>query len=179
MRALLTAALLAAAALPSPALAGEDGYEDPPPIQRYLAELQLGDSLEDVQRIYPPAQDWPSHVAPRGRVTRYRVEREYAKSFPSWTQTMLLGFKRGRLVDIQVIYNSKRSGEKTPEELARDLSLTYGEGERTRDKFWWTDSRTVLRVFSVEAPTFKDGVSGVERRTSIQVLDKNLFDRTD
>lgn len=174
MRALLIAALLAA-----PASAGDDGYEDPPPIQRYLAELQLGDSLEDVQRIYPPAQDWPSFVAPRGRVTRYRVERAYAKNFPSWTQTMLLGFKRGRLVDIQVIYNSKRSGEKTPEELARDLSLTYGEGERTRDKFWWTDSRTVLRVFPVEAPTFKDGARGVEWRTSIQILDKDLWTRTD
>ena len=174
MRALLLLALLAV-----PAFAGDDGYEDPPAIQRYLAELQLGDSLEDVQRIYAPAQDWPSFVAPRGRVTRYRVERAYAKSFPNWTETMLLGFKRGRLVDIQVIYNSKRSGEKTAEELARDLSLTYGEGERTRGRFWWTDSRTVLRVFPVEVPTFKDGARGVEWRTSIQVLDKDLFGRTD
>ena len=174
MRALLLLALLAV-----PTFAGDDGYEDPPAIQRYLAELQLGDSLEDVQRIYAPAQDWPSFVAPRGRVTRYRVERAYAKSFPNWTETMLLGFKRGRLVDIQVIYNSKRSGEKTAEELARDLSLTYGEGERTRGRFWWTDSRTVLRVFPVEVPTFKDGVRGVERRTSIQILEKSLYSRTD
>lgn len=174
MRALLLAALCAV-----PAFAGDDGYEDPPAIQRYLAELQLGDSLEDVQRIYPPAQDWPSYIDPRGRVTRYRVEREYAKSFPSWTQALLLGFKRGKLVDIQVVYNKKRSGEKTAEELARDLSLTYGEGERTRDKFWWTDSRTVLRVFPVEVPTFKDGERGVEWRTSIQVLDKGLWTRTD
>ena len=174
MRALLLLALLAA-----PALAGDDGYEDPPAIQRYLAELQLGDSLEDVQRIYPPAQDWPSHIDPRGRVTRYRVERGYAKSFPNWTQALMLGFKRGRLVDIQVIYNAKRSGEKTSEELARDLSLTYGEGDRTGDKFWWTDSRTVMRVFPVEVPTFKDGERGVEWRTSIQVLEKNLYLRTD
>ncbi|MDD5305460.1 MAG: hypothetical protein PHS14_20360, partial [Elusimicrobia bacterium] len=155
MRAFLLLGLLAL-----PAFAGDDGYEDPPPIQRYLAELQLGDSLEDVQRIYPPAQDWPSHIDPRGRVTRYRVERAYAKSFPLWTQALMLGFKRGRLVDIQVIYNAKRSGEKTAEELARDLSLTYGEGERTGDKFWWTDSRTVMRVFPVEVPTFKDGERG-------------------
>lgn len=174
MRALLLLALLAA-----PAAAGDDGYEDPPPIQRYLAELQLGDSLEDVQRIYPPAQDWPSHVDPRGRVTRYRVERAYAKSFPVTAQALLLGFKRGRLVDIQVVYNAKRSGEKTSEELARDLSLTYGEGDRTGDKFWWTDSRTVMRVFPVEVPTFKDGVRGVEWRTSIQILDKDLWKRTD
>jgi len=174
MRALLFLALLAA-----PALAGDDGYEDPPAIQRYLAELQLGDSLEDVQRIYPPAQDWPSHIDPRGRVTRYRVERGYAKSFPLWTHAMLLGFKRGRLVDIHVIYNSKRSGEKTAEGLARDLSLTYGEGERSGDKFWWTDSSTVIRVFPVEVPTFKDGERGVEWRTSIQVLEKSLYKRID
>lgn len=177
MRALL---LLAFVALPAfPVRADDDGYEDPPPIQRYLAELQLGDSLEDVQRIYPPAQDWPSHVDPRGRVTRYRVERAYAKSFPNWTQALMLGFKRGRLVDIQVIYNAKRSGEKTAEELARDLSLTYGEGERTGDKFWWNDSKTVMRVFPVEVPTFKNGEKGVEWRTSIQILEKDLWKRTD
>ena len=174
MRGLLLLALLAV-----PALADDDGYDDPPAIQRYLAELQLGDSLEDVQRIYPPAQDWPSHIDPRGRVTRYRVERAYAKSFPNWTQALMLGFKRGKLVDIQVIYNAKRSGDKTAEELARDLSLTYGQGERTGDKFWWTDSRTVMRVYPVEVPTFKDGVRGVEWRTSIQVLEKNLYLRTD
>lgn len=174
MRPLLLLALLAV-----PALAGEDGYEDPPPIQRYLAELQLGDSLEDVQRIYPPAQDWPSHIDPRGRVTRYRVERGYAKSFPQWTQALMLGFKRGKLVDIQVIYTAKRSGEKTAEELARDLSLTYGEGERSGDKFWWTDGRTVMRVYPVEVPTFKDGERGVEWRTCLQVLEKDLWKRTD
>lgn len=174
MRALLAAALLAV-----PASAGDDGYEDPPAIQRYLAELQLGDSLEDVQRIYAPAQDWPSYVEPRGRVTRYRVERAYAKHFPNWTQTLMLGFKRGRLVDIQVIYNAKRSGEKTSEELSRDLSLTYGEGERTGPRFWWTDSRTVMRVFPVEVPTIKLGAAGTERRTSIQILEKSLYSRGD
>ena len=174
MRAVLLVALLAL-----PALAGEDGYEDPPAIQRYLAELQLGDSLDDVQRIYPPAQDWPSHIDPRGRVTRYRVERGYSKSFPLWTQALMLGFKRGKLVDIQVIYTAKRSGEKTFEELARDLSLTYGEGERSGDKFWWTDNRTVLRVYPVEVATFKEGERGVEWRTSIQVIEKDLYKRVD
>lgn len=174
---LLLIALLAVPAVP--VFAGDDGYEDPPAIQRYLAELQLGDSLEDVQRIYPPAQDWPSHIDPRGRVTRYRIERAYAKSFPLWTQALMLGFKRGKLVDIQVIYNAKRSGEKTAEELARDLSLTYGEGDRSGDKFWWTDSRTVMRVFPVEVPTFKDGERSVEWHTAIQILEKNLYQRPD
>jgi hypothetical protein len=172
----IAAALLLLAA---PAFAGDDGYDDPPPIQRYLAELQLGDSLEDVQRIYPPAQDWPSHIDPRGRVTRYRVERGMAKAFPTWTQALLLGFKHGRLVDIQVVYDQKRSRAKTYEDLARDLSLTYGEADRTGDKFWWTDSRSVLRVFPVEVPTFKDGEQGTEWRTSIQVLEKDLFKRID
>ncbi len=179
MRAFLALALLAVAALAAPALADDDGYDDPPAIQRYLAELQLGDSLEDVQRIYAPAQDWPSSVDPRGRVTRYRVERAYAKSFPNWTQALLLGFKRGKLVDIQVVYNAKRSGEKTAEALARDLSLTYGEGDRAGDKFWWADGRTVIRVFPVEVPTFKDGVRGVEWRTSIQVVEKDVHRRLD
>ena len=111
LRALLAGALFA---VPAAVLnAGDDGYEDPPPLQRSLAELQLGDSLEDVQIVYPPARDWPSHIDPRGRVTRYRVERGWAKTFPLWTQALLLGFKRGRLVDIQVVYDAKRSGEKT------------------------------------------------------------------
>jgi hypothetical protein len=177
MRLLLMLALLA---LPAGLLrADDDGYDETPSIQRYLADLQLGDSLEEVQRIYPPAQEWPSHVDPRGRVTRYRVERAYSKSFPSWTQALMLGFKRGRLVDIQVIYNAKRSGEKTSEELARDLSLTYGAADRSGDKFWWADSSTVMRVFPVEVPTFKDGVRGVEWRTSLQILEKGLYKRTD
>lgn len=178
MRALLLLPLLLLAA-PYRVAADEDGYDDPPPLQRYLADLQLGDSLEDVQRIFPPSQDWPSHVDPKGRVTRYRVERDWAKSFPAWTQALLLGFKHGRLVDIQVVYNQKRSREKTYESLAGDLSLTYGEPERTGDKFWWADSRTVLRVFPVETPTFKDGERGTEWRTSIQVMDKGLYKRID
>ena len=179
MRILFAALFLALPGAHLNVWADDDGYEDPPPIQRYLAELQLGDSLEDVQRIYPPGQDWPSHIDSRGRVTRYRVERAWAKAFPLWTQALMLGFKRGRLVDIQVIYNAKRSGEKTHEELARDFSLTYGEPQRSGSKFWWTDARTVLRVFPVEVPTVKDGEQGVEWRASLQVLDKDLFKRVD
>lgn len=167
------------ALLAVPAFAGEDGYEDPPAIQRRLAELRLGDSLKDVQRIYSPISDWPSYIDPRGRVMRYRVERAYVKSLPSWMQALMLGFKTGKLVDIQVIYSAKRSSEKTSEELARDLSLTYGEGERSGNKFWWTDARTVLRAFPVEVPTFKDGVRGVEWRASIQILEKDLYTRVD
>lgn len=176
---LLLLALLVIPMAPFSVSAGEGVDDEPPAIQRYIAELRLGDSLKDVQRIYPPTQDWPSYIDPRGRVTRYRIERAYAKSFPNWTQALLLGFKHGALVDIQVIYNAKRSSEKTSEDLARDLSLTYGEGDRTGGKFWWTDDRTVIRVFSVEVPTLKDGARGVEWRTSLQILEKDLYKRTD
>jgi hypothetical protein len=167
------------ALLAVPVFAADDGYEETPAIQRSLAELRLGDSLKDVQRIYPPTQTWPSYVDPRGRVRRYRVEREFAKSLPHWTQALLLGFKGGSLVDIQVIYTAQRSAEKTSEELAGDLALTYGEGERSGGRFWWTDARTVLRVFPVETPTYVDGVRGVEWRTALQILEKDLYLRVD
>jgi hypothetical protein len=36
-----------------------------------------------------------------------------------------------------------------------------------------------MRVFPVEVPTFKDGERGVEWRTSIQILDKDLYKRID
>ncbi len=179
MRRWLLPALLLVSCVAAPVRADDDGYEDPPPIQRYLAELTLGDTLEIVQTIYRPARDWPSYVDPRGRVTRYRVERDAAKTFPSWAQALMLGFKRGKLVDIQVIYNAKRSGEKTAEDLSRDLSLTYGEGERSGNKFWWSDANTVMRVYPVEVPGLKDGERVVEWRTSIQVLEKDLWKRTD
>ena len=173
MRAVLAALALAAA----PAAAYDDYYDEPVALQRHLADLQLGDSLEDVQRIYPPAADWPSHMDARGRVRRYRVERGAAKAFPLWTQTMWLGFRRGRLVDIQIVYDAKRTREKTHEELAGDLSLSYGEPTRSGERFWWSDSRTVLRVFPAEVPVNKDGETVTQWRTSMQIMEKDLFSR--
>ncbi len=169
----LLAALLLCAA---PARAQD---EETPPIQRYMAELQLGDTFDDVQRIYPPAADWPSWIDPRGRVKRYKLERGMAKAFPAWTQVMNLGFKRGRLVEIQVIYDAKRTREKPHEELAGDFALIYGEARRENDRFWWSDGKTVLRVFPAELPVLKDGARAVEWRTSIQILDEGLYKRVD
>lgn len=172
MRALLAALLLAAA----PASAQD---EEDPPVQRYLAELQLGDTFEEVQTIYPPATDWPAWVDPRGHVKRYKLERHMAKAFPSWTQVMHLGFRRGRLVEIQVVYDAKRTREKPHEELAGDFSLIYGEPRRDGVRFWWADGKTVLRVFPAELPAAKDGAKAVEWRTSVQILDESLYRRGD
>ncbi len=148
-------------------------------IQRYLAYLYLGDSLEDIQRVYPPAQEWPSYVEPRGKVTRLRVERGLAKSFPKNVDVMWLGMKKDRLVEIQLLYNASFSRGKSPEAWASDLSLDYGEPKRNDTKFWWTDGKTVLRVFYANVPVIKDGREGVELRTSIQVMEHGLFQRVD
>lgn len=168
MRALLAAALL----LGAPAAAQED--EEAPPIQRYLAELQLGDRLQDVKHIYPPVGEWPSWIDPRGRVTRYKLDRSMAKAFPSWTQILHLGFKRNRLVEILVVYDARRAREKPVEELAQDFALIYGEPRRDNDRFWWSDGRTVLRVFPAELPVLQDGSRAVEWRSAIQIFDENL-----
>jgi len=149
------------------------------PIQRYLANLQLGDGLEEVRRIYPPAQEWPSYVAPQGRITRYRVERGWAKRFPHKVQIMYLGFRKGRLVEIEVIYDAKFSREKTYEQLAGEQALLYGEASRSGDRFWWSDSDTVMRVFPAELPVLKEGAKAVEWRTAIQIYQKGIFESVD
>ena len=98
--------LLAALALLSPAAAPPASSEDEASIQRYLGHLYLGDTLEEVRRVYPPAQEWPSFVEPRGHVTRIRVERGYVKSMPLDIDTLWLGMKKGRLVEIQLVYDA-------------------------------------------------------------------------
>jgi hypothetical protein len=163
----LAAALLL---LPALALAGSDE-----PIRQDLAGLRLGDTLEDVQMIYPPAADWPSWVDPRGRVKRYKVERGMAKAFPTWTSVLNLGFKRGRLVEIQLIYSAERTRDKPHEELAADLSLKYGPPQRDDARFWWSDGEVVLRVFPAEIPVVRDGQKAVEWRTSEQVMREDLY----
>jgi len=177
----LVVAGLAAAALLAASAPSSRGQDEAPStsIQRYLADLHLGDSLEDVQRVYPPAQEWPSIQEAGGRVTRVRVERAYAKSFPAEAQTLWLGFQDGRLVEIQLIYGARFSGKKSSEMLADDMALIYGEPRRSNGKFWWTDGRTVLRVFDAELPVSESQKNSVELRTSIQVLERGLFRRAD
>lgn len=168
------ALLLALFLLPPPSPVRAD---DSPPIQRHLANLHFGDSLETVQRIYAPARDWPAYVEPRGHVKRMRVERLSAKKFPQRVETLWLGFKGGGLVEIQLVYDAEQTREKPVEELAGDLALLYGEANRTEDKFWWMDGSTVLRVYYTQVPVLREGRRVVELRTTIQVMERALFRR--
>ena len=174
MRSLILAALLAV-----PAFAGDEDDDQPPPLQRSLVSLELGDRSKAVQLIYPPARPWTPYIDPRGRVTRYRIERDWAKKFPIGAEVLILGFKDGRLAHIQVIFDAKSSQQKTSEDMSRDLSLTYGEADSSDGSFWWIDGRTALHVFPVEVPVFKDGENIRERRSSMEILEKDLYKRVD
>ena len=178
MRALLLAVLILPALLPA-ARADEDGYDDTPALQRYLVDVSLGDGIERVRRVYPPAQEWPATVDQRTGVTRYVVERGNAKAFPAHVETLYLGFKKGRLVEIEVVYNQKQSRSHTVEKVAGEYELVYGEAKRTDDRFYWSDGKTVLRVFPAEIPIVKDGEHAVEWRTAVQIFDHGLAGRSE
>ena len=169
--ALLGVALLQPGAVPA------FGQEEPPAIQRSLAGLSLGDSLKDVQRRYPPTQEWPAVVERRGRVRRLRVERQFAGSFPANVQTIWLGFRKSRLAEIQLIYDLNFSRRKSAEALAQDMALVYGDPRRSSDKFWWSDGHTVLRVFNAELASVERDSRSTALRTSIQIIEQELFRR--
>jgi len=169
----LASLLLAALFLAAPLSAGDDDI----PIQRHLADLQLDDRLEQIQLIYRPLEEWSSHRHPKGGVVRYKAQRHQIKNPPRELDTMWLGLKRGRLVDIQLIYTAAHTRARSVDDLAAELALIYGEGRRQGNRFWWTDGKTVLRVFYAEVPK-EEGV-GLEWRTSIQVMNENLFSRSD
>jgi hypothetical protein len=175
VRALLLALLIVPAA--PAARAQED--DEAVSIQRYLVDVQLGDGLESVRRVYPPAQEWPSTVDERTGVTRYRVSRGTAKEFPARVETIFFGFKKGRLAEIEVIYDAKKSNAETVEKLAGEYALVYGEPKRSGDRFWWTDGRTVMRVFPAEVPITKDGDKAVSWRTAVQIFDHGLSGRSE
>lgn len=156
------------------ALASDD---DTPSIERELVDLRLGDSLEDVQRIYPPAQEWPSFVEPKHHVTRMRVERSMLKSPDKDVETMWLGFKHDRLVEMQLIYDDRYTRAESVDGLVKHLSLIYGEPGSDNDRFWWADGRTVLRVFYAKVPMVEGGERAVELHTSVQLAEAWLFKR--
>lgn len=170
---LLLLALLALA--PASAFADDEDIA----IQRKLGRLYLGDSLKDIKRLYKPSQEWPSYLEPRGRVNRIRVERPYLKTPDSKIDTMWLGMKRGNLVEIQLIYDAAATRAKSVEALAGEWAVIYGEPRLTEGRFWWSDGKTVLRVFYAEVPVLEGGGRGIELRTSIQLMDAGLFERVD
>jgi hypothetical protein len=177
MRALLFVLMLLPAF--SAARAEDDEAEEAPAIQRYLEHIQLGDSISQVKRVYPPATDWPGTDQVNSGVTRYKLERGTTKVFPARVETLYLGFKRDRLVEIEIVYDEKRSRAQTVEKLAGEYALVYGEARRSDERFWWSDGRTVLRVFPAEIPIKKDGAHAVEWRTAVQVFERGLSSRSD
>jgi hypothetical protein len=146
-------------------------------IQRYLASLQLGDTLDVVRRIYPPARDWSSHLEPGGEVRRYEIGRAFAKSFPVGVETLRLGLRRNRLVHVQLIYDLDTSRKKPVDELVVDYALAYGEPRRTGRAFWWSDGDTILRVSEVAVPVLDAGREAAELRTSAELMSAEVYGR--
>ena len=152
--------------------------DDVPLLRRDLVGLSLGDSLGRVRRLYPPVEAWPGTVDRRTGVTRYRVEPGKAKTFPAHAEMLYLGFKRKKLVEIELVYDEERSRVQTVEKKVREYALIYGGEKRTADdRFWWSDGKTVLRVFNAELPVAGDGAHAVALRTAVQIFDRGLFDR--
>jgi hypothetical protein len=169
-------ALLCLLGAPAPARAGaSDESDEPASIARYLVNLYLGDTMEDIQRAYPPAQEWPVSVVGKAKVKRYRVDRAYTKFPAPHVDTMWLGMRHGQLVEIQLIYTAAYSHSTPVAKLVDDLSLSYGTPSSNGTKFWWKDGGVVLRVFNAEVPTLRDGGAVVELRTSLQLMQANLF----
>ena len=133
MRALLLALLILPAVR---AARAQEEDEEPPKLQRYLLDVQLGDGIEEVRRVYPPATEWPSTDQADAGVTRYKLERGTTKVFPARVETLYLGFKRDKLVEIEVVYDEKKSRAQTVEKVAGEYSLVYGEPKRSAERFW-------------------------------------------
>ncbi len=157
--------------------AASDGSDEPTAIPNYLANLYMGDTMEDIQRTYPPAQEWPVSVEGKAKVKRYKVDRAYTKYPAPHIETMWLGMRHGRLVEIQLIYTQSYSRTMTVAKLVDSLSLSYGPPSSNGSKFWWKDGGLVLRVFNAEVPTLRDGGAVVELRTSLQLLQASLFSK--
>lgn len=147
--------------------------DEAPRLSRRLADLQLGDTLTTVQRLYKPLRDWPRRELKQG-VSRLYIGREDVQEVPAGIEAMRLGLRRNRLVDIQLVYDAGYTRQKPVAALVDDLSLVYGQPHRNESRFWWVDGKTVIRVFYEEVPARKDG-QAVELRTSLQVMDAELF----
>jgi hypothetical protein len=176
--------LLAALLCPLRLNADEDGK-----IQRTLARLRLGQSFKSVQKIYQPKGAWPvteGHRAPESRgfghyteIKRYKVERAQLKTPDPKIDTLWLGFDGRSLVEIHAIYDAEYTREMSSEALAADWALIYGQPKRSDEgRYSWEDRRTVMRIFDAAVPLGKDKTR-VELRTSVQLMDADLFERVD
>ena len=168
--------LAAALALTSGLWASADEFGDIE-VQRYLLDLYLGDSIDDIETIYPPVRTWPSYVEPRHKVRRIKLQEVSTKRFPNGVDILWLGMKRDNLVEIQVVYDAQYSREKPAEKLAADIALIYGEPTRSGSKLWWNDGTTIMRVYAMEIPVLRGGKRVTEVRTCLQIMNQELLNR--
>jgi hypothetical protein len=148
-------------------------------MQRYLANLSLGDTLREIHLIYRPAQEWPSYVEPKGRVDRIKVEGSWVKSMPLHIETLWLGMKKGRLAQIQVIYDAAYTLKKPWWAVAEEIAGIYGAPSCGEDSCSWSDDQIVLTVFDAQLPALKWGKQNIERRTAVELVEENLPRRVD
>ena len=146
-----------------------------PPVQRSLESLKLGDRLENVLIIYPPLPktDWSKSRELFGGVERIHIQRGQAKYLPDAVESMTLGFRRGRLVTLEVRYGKDFSKKKPLERLVSDLSLEYGEPRRQGETYFWWDAATALVASQVLQP--HPSGKGEELRSSLSVMDRAYF----
>lgn len=143
-------------------------------IQRYLESLKLGDSITEIEYVFPPKRKWSTYREAAGNLTRVLLDRTQAKFFPIEAESMRLGFRGRRLVHIQVIYSKEYSRKKPLGELVVDLSLIYGEPRRLDETYFWWDASTVI-VVSDAMMAAVDG-KGMELRTSLELMELELFE---
>ncbi|MBI5595120.1 MAG: hypothetical protein HY928_03420 [Elusimicrobia bacterium] len=147
--------------------------EDPAVIQRHLENLKLGDRVEDVKTIYPPKQEWSKSREPSGGLERIIIQSAQAKYIPEAVESMVLGFKRGRLVRMEVVYGRAFSKKKPLETLVGDLSLEYGEPRRQGETYFWWDSATVLTAASAAQPD--PSGKGTELSSTLSLMERGYF----
>jgi hypothetical protein len=149
-------------------------------IQRYLASLELGDTLEIIKRVYPPVHEWSVEKLPEGELSRVVIERGQAKGLPGQMDRLTLDLRRGRLVYMRLVYDADSSRKKPLGEVVVDLSLMYGEPHRSGVSYWWGDSKTVIRAANEELvlgekEARKVRPKSVELRTSIELMERKIF----
>ncbi len=143
-------------------------------VQRYLESLKLGDSITEIEYVYPPKRKWSAYQDPQGNLRRVLLDRTQAKYFPIEADSMRLGFEGMRLAHIQVIYTKDYSRKMPIGELVIELSLMYGEPRRVDETYFWWDGNTVIAVSDAMMAS-PDGKS-TELRTSLELMEVDLFE---